>query len=427
MMRIPVPGARRLYTRHCISYILFIAVLVAVFLPAVQAQTAGTPQETVRTVRTLMPYKDLGEMLENRAAKYLIVPVTEYEKMRSAKEAWLASATAPITEVPPRLLKFASARIEGRLEGSFADLNVEFVLESFSDEWHDVQLLRGPLAIASATIDGQPVSLTPKWETADERILRFGRNTKGLVDVGFRHSPLAGEVLKQEHWTTTTYSLPIKGVGRHRCALQVRVPIEKVDDLSRLEFSMPRIPLTFVRVAVPDTIVAVEESSMRDYAVEADLSRPERGCYVTGWLGAEADVRLQWRSRLARQADETVPDVIPVQEPTPEPASATVAVEPKKPAKQPARPLIYARTETLITLGETALQGRIDVEYSITKAPASSFTLILPETVNVLGVTADRPQNYQILRDGGQKRLVIDFMTGREDSCTLSVAFLMPA
>lgn len=422
-MRTPKPGSRRLNADRSIAYVLLFTIVLAFFASVVHAQSDQAHTPTVRTVRTLMPYKDLGDMLENRASKYLIVPVTEYEKMRAAKEAWLASAVTPIAEIPPRLMRFASARIEGKLDGSFADLNVEFVLESFSDDWHDVQLLRGPLAIASATIDGMPVSLTPKWEPSDERILRFGKNTRGLVDIGFRHSPLAGEVLKQEHWTTTTYSVPLKGVGRHRCTLQVRVPIEKVDDLSRLEFSMPRIPLTFVRLAIPDTIVAIEESSMRDYAVEADLSRPERGCFVTGWLGAEADVRLQWRSRLARQVDEAIPDVIPVQAPTQEPASAPVAVEPKKPAKQPARPLIYARTETLITLGETALQGRIDIEYSITKAPASSFTLILPETVNVLGVTADRPQNYQILRDGGQKRLVIDFMTGREDSCTLSVAF----
>lgn len=423
MMRKRHPGTQRM--RGCYYTVLYI--LLSAFLlslpPTLHAQATAGQQETLRTVRTLMPYKDLGDMLENRAAKFLIVPVSEYEKMRDAKEAWLASSVSPIVDTPPRLLRFASARIEGKLEGSFADLNIEFILESFSEAWHEVQLLRGPLAVASATINGVPVSLTPKWETSDERSLLFGRNTRGLVDIGFRHSPLSGEVLKQERWLTTSYSLPLKGSGRHRCAIQVRVPIEKIDDLSRLEFDMPKIPLTFIRVSIPDAVVAVEESSMRDFRVEADLAHPEQGCFVTGWLGAEQKVRLQWRNRLAKQPEEAVSDVVPVTTPTPEQASATLATEQKKPVRQPVRPLIYARTETLITLGETALQGRIDVEYSITKAPASSFTLLLPETVNVLGVTADRPQNYQILRDGSQKRLVIDFMTGREDSCTLSVAF----
>lgn len=422
-MRTQHPGTQRLSGSYSIFCILLAAAVFSAWLAPLHAQGDAGQSQTVRTVRTLMPYKDLGDMLENRAAKYLIVPVTEYEKMRVAKEAWLASSTTPSVETPPRALRFASARIEGKLDGSFADLKIEFILESFSDGWQEARLLRGPLAIASATLDGKPVSLTPRWETGGERILRFGRNTKGLVDIGFRHSPLAGEVLKQEHWTTTAYSLSLKGPGRHRCIVQVRVPIEKIDDLSRLEFEMPQVPLTFMRVAIPDAVVAVEESSMRDYAVEADLANPEKGCFVTGWLGAAPEVRLQWRARLAKQPDEALPDVVPLAPPTPEQASATVAAEPRKPARQPARPLVYARTETLITLGETALQGRIDVEYSITKAPCSSFSLILPETVNVLGVTADRPQNYQILRDRDQKRLIIDFMTGREDSCTLSVAF----
>ncbi|HNW34108.1 MAG TPA: prepilin-type N-terminal cleavage/methylation domain-containing protein, partial [Candidatus Ozemobacteraceae bacterium] len=423
MMRTRHPLAFRLPGNCYILFTILLAVMLSAWVPPLYAEAGAGVSQTVRTVRTLMPYKDLGEMLEDRAAKYLIVPVSEYERMRAAKDAWLASSTAPSIDTPPKALRFASARIEGRLEGSFADLRIEFIIESFTDDWQEVRLLRGPLAIASATLDGKPVSLTPKWETADERILRFGRNTKGLVDIGFRHSPLAGEVLKQEHWTTTAYSLSLQGPGRHRCTIQVRVPIEKIDDLARLEFTMPQVPLTFMRVAIPDSVVAVEESSMRDYAVEADLAHPEQGCFVTGWLGATPEVRLQWRARLAKQPDEAIPDVVPVTSPVPEQASAPVAVESKKPVRQPVRPLVYARTETLITLGETALQGRIDIEYSITKAPVSSFALILPETVNVLGVTADRPQNYQIIREGGQKRLMIDFMTGREDSCTLSVAF----
>lgn len=403
-----------------------ILIFLLLLVPGSFAQGQGDAplaQQGLRTVRTLVPYKDLGEMLEDRAAKYLILPVREYEKLRAAKEAWLASSAVTPGETPPRQLRFASARIEGRLEGSFADLQIEYVLESFSDEWQEVRLLRGPLAIVSAQIDGAPVSLTPRWESSDERILRFGRNTKGLVDIGFTHSPLAGEVLKQEHWTTAAFTLPLRGPGRHRCQVRVRVPIEKIDDLSRLEFEIPQIPLTFLRVEIPDVVVAVEESSLRDYGVEANPAQPERGCFVTGWLGATPEVRLQWRTRIARQADEPAPEIIPVAMPEPAQASEPVAVAPKKPVRQPVRPLVYARTETLVTLGDTALQGRIDVEYSITKAPVSSFALVLPDTVNVLGVTADRPQNYQITRDGSRKRLTIDFMTGREDSCTLSVAF----
>lgn len=404
---------------------LLLFVLLTEPRPAVAADPVG-----IKVVKTLVPFSDLSDALQEKGGRYLMVPFDEIERLRRAKEAVQASATAFVPAPPPMTHRLVSASLEGVLEGSFVRFEAEIRLESFSDDWQTVEVLRGPIAIESAILGDQPVALLPDWTPGEARRLEFGRAPRSAAGRVFPGSALGAEILGQDLWREARFRLPFRGRGSHICRLIFQVPVEKHEERYGLDFGLAPVPLTFVKIRVTDQVLAVEETSFRDWSVEAqDRADPAgaRGCSFVGWLGAEPSLRLTWR-RKARRLDEEPP--APVSEPVAAPASGSdqVASGPApvvapKPVKAPPKPLVYARTETLITLGEAALQGRIDIEYSVTKAPVASFTILLPATVEVLGVTSDRPQSHQVIRDGEHKRLVVDFLAAREDAFPLSVTF----
>ncbi|RCK78184.1 MAG: hypothetical protein OZSIB_1700 [Candidatus Ozemobacter sibiricus] len=409
----------------------------AAWRPALgQERSAAPPSPTpspatppvVRTLKTLIPFTEVSKVLQDTGRRYLMLPFEEFERLRAAKEAALASAAAPAPEAPPMGYRLVSARLEGTLEGTFVRMQAEFKLESFLDDWQVLEVLRGPLVIEGATLDGQPVSLLAGWlRDAAPRRLEFGRASRAASGQIFPGTRLGAELLGQDLWREARFQLPFLGKGLHTAKISFVAPVEKREDRHVLDFVLAPVPLTFVQITSPEQVWSVEETTFRDWTVETPEGAGARGCTFVGWLGAEPSLRVTWRRRARRLIDdEPVPTPAPV--PGPATGAAPVASAPApapvvKPVKAPPRPLVYARTETLITLGEAALQGRLDIEYSITKAPVASFAIQLPSYVEVLEVTSDRPQTYQVVREGERKRLIVDFLAAREDFCPLTVTF----
>jgi len=421
----------------------FLILAFACFSTAVNAAEASSALE-IRTVKTLVPYADVSKLLTDKGEGFMMVPLDEFERLRKAKQDSLASAAAsaaasgsePAFEAPPMSNRMVSARLEGALEGTFARFEGEFTIEIFGDDWQVIELLRGSLAIQSASLDGKPVSILSEWLGAEPRRIEFGKASHQAQGKIFPGTTFGVEILGQDLWKESRFRIPVLGKGRHVCKISFLAPVEKRNDRFNLDFGLSAIPLTFVRLDVSDNVLSVEETSFRDWTVETREIDNHPGCSFVGWLGAEPSLRLAWR----RKARRAVEEVSPITE---EPFSASASVSAAAstasstiasgvaPAvhvvanvvKAPPRPLVYARSETLITLGETALQGRLDIEYSITKASVSSFVILLPNTVEILGVQSDRPQSYQLVRDGDSKRLVVDFLSGREDFCPLTITF----
>jgi len=427
------------------KYLLFLALclfLVCVPIFGQKEAVSEKAPESIHAIKSLVPYEDLNKVLSQEAGKYIIIPNHQYEEMKAAKEAYLASLTAPVKESPPFGSRIVSAHLEGEIKGNFAYIEGDFSIESFETEWHWAELLRGSLAIASVTLDGADVSLYSNWKNNGSRKIQFGRidpdlsylqNSSGIPEKArhpgvFRVStPSVYDISENVgNWPEGNFIVPLRGPGKHKCHVSFIVPIEKIEERYLLNFKVAQVPLTFFRLNIPDNVIALEEKSFKDFNLKTGDEEGVRGCSVIGWLGASGDIRLVWRNKLKKRPDETqlIETVVAGSGAGTSKASDTAAVPVKpKSVKLPPRPIVYARSETLITLGEAVLQGRMDIEYSITKAPVSSFTIMLPDYVDVVGVQADKLQTYQQTREDKQKRLVVDFMTGREDTCSISLMF----
>ncbi|HMM58923.1 MAG TPA: hypothetical protein PKC25_02195, partial [Candidatus Rifleibacterium sp.] len=97
-----------------------------------------------------------------------------------------------------------------------------------------------------------------------------------------------------------------------------------------------------------------------------------------------------------------------------------------EPVKPVVKPLVYARSHTLASLGETSIFVQKTFNYTISKAPVDIFTFNLPDDVEIVAVNADRPQTQKMTREGGQKKLRIEFQPGREDVCQIEIAYEAP-
>ncbi len=381
------------------------------------AQEPAASATVLTTVKALLPLEDLAKNSPDQLSRYLILPLSHFENLKKAKEAWLASAAQPLPERPPLAVRALSTHIEGRLEGQFVRLCGVFKAELLDDDWHTLNLLKGPLAIEQVTLDGLPWHLESRPITNSSRSFQMAGDRERMALSGFELAR-KGDLLRQQHWMDNEFALSCRGKGRHQISVTFLVPVDETDGVFRFDFGVPPVPLTFFRFVLPEYEPAVEETGFKDYRVDPDTGK---GSVFYGWLGASTAVRLVWRPKTPVAPRET-PDTVPPE--NHEIASSSEQPSPVPvPVKPPPVPLVYSRSETLITIGETTLQGRLDLEYSITKAPVSSFTILMPDTVDVLQVQSDRPESHQIVAGGGFKRLIVDFQAGREESCPLSILF----
>ncbi len=381
--------------------------------------------EKFNTIKTLVPYEDLYKVLQQDIGKYFILPLDEFEQLKKAKEAWLASQTKPITAPPPVIYQINSARLEGKLLENFAHIDAFFKIETYTEDWHEIPVLWGSLAVEEVRLNGVSTTLKTNWVDNNTRRVNFGKLSKqNILQNYYQASLSSSETLSQNNWKDTIFSLPIKGKGSHECRISFMVPVQNNDDLYNLQFNMAQIPLAFFRLEAENFTMSVDSTTFKDFSVE-ESNGERHSCAFIGWLGATSELNLKWRRKYTR-SEPKKPIATEIK---PEPgvtASATtdpVAIEEPKPVIMP---LIYARSNTLISLGETAVHGFKTIDYTISKAPVSSFSFLLPANVEITSVNADRPHSYRLLREGESRKLRVEFMAGREDTCQIEIAFESP-
>lgn len=382
--------------------------------------------EKFNTIKTLVPYEDLYKVLQQDIGKYFILPIEEFEALKKAKEVWLASQTTPVPEAPPALYQIHSARMEGRLEENFAHIDAYFKIETHTDAWHEIPILWGSLAVESVKLNGIETTLKTDWINNSTRQVNFGKLSKQSFRQNYFQSTVSSsDTLSQNNWKDTIFSLPIKGKGTQECRISFMVPVQNNDDLYTLQFQMAQIPLAFLKLEAMNFTLSIDSTTFKDFSVEDSLSA-ENSCTFIGWLGANSNVSLKWRRKYTRsQPKPQKPKVVAGDAKID--AVASEAVEVKIEAPKPIiLPLVYARSNTLISLGETSIQAFKTIDYSISKAPVSSFSFSLPANVEIISVNADRPHSYRQLREGNSKKLRVEFMAGREDTCQIEIAYEAP-
>ncbi|MEW6711398.1 MAG: hypothetical protein AB1403_16355, partial [Candidatus Riflebacteria bacterium] len=379
--------------------------------------------EKFNTIKTLVPYEDLYKVLQQDIGKYFILPIEEFETLKKAKEAWLASQTKPITAPPPVLYQINSARIEGRLLENFARLEASFKIDTHTDDWHEIPILWGSLAIEKVFLNDVPTTLKTTWFDNSTRQVNFGKLSKqNLLQNYYQASLSSSDMLSQNNWKDTVFSLPIKGKGSFECRIAFMVPVQNADDLYTLHFNIAQIPLAFLRLEAENFTMSVDSTSFKDFSVE-DNQSDRHACTFVGWLGANSDLSIKWRRKYTRteikpQTPEIKPDDGII--------ASAAQIEPVEELKPIVEPLLYARSTTLISLGETSIQGFKTIDYSISKAPVSSFSFQLPDNVEITSVNADRPHSYRQIREGASRKLRVEFMAGREDTCQIEIVYESP-
>ncbi len=389
-------------------------------------KSAKTTVPAIKTVKTLVPYEDLYKVLQQDIGKYFILPIEEFEKLKLAKEAWLASTTKPVADPHPLTYQINSASIDGQIEDNFARLNVTFKLETFTEDWHEIPLLWGSLAVSSVRLNDTLTTLKTIWIDKNKRQVQFGKISRQSNMMNISPAAMGGsDSLSQNNWKDTMFSLPIFGKGLHECQISFLVPIQNIDDLFTLQFSMTRIPLTFMELQAKNFILSIDSSSFRDFSVIEQAQA--KGCRFIGWLGANSDISIKWRRRVLRMATpepQTQPEPVPdenIGEPGREQPTPDTTV-PERVATL-IKPVVYARSNTLITLGDTAIHSYKIFDFKISKAPVTQFYFSVPQGVEIVSVNADRQITQRMLLEGGQKRLQVEFQAGREDNCQIEVAY----
>lgn len=389
------------------------------------APIPGKKPEKFSTIKTLVPYEDLYKVLQQDIGKYFILPIEEFEQLKKAKEAWLASQTKPLTAPPPVIYQINSARLEGKLQENFAHIDAFFKIDTYTDDWHEIPVLWGSLAVEEVKLNGNPTTLKTGWVDNNTRRVNFGKLSKQTILQNYYQSSMSSsDTLSQNNWKDTIFSLPIKGKGSHECRVSFMIPVQNNDDLYNLQFNMAQIPLVFFKLEAENFTMSVDTTTFKDYSVEESSSEKHSSTFI-GWLGAQSNLNLKWRRKYTR-AEPKKPVKVEIK---PEPgivASSAAPVAIEEEVKPVVLPLIYARSNTLISLGETAIHGYKTIDYSISKAPVSSFTFLLPENVEITSVNADRPHSYRLLREGESRKLRVEFMAGREDTCQIEIVFEVP-
>ncbi len=390
--------------------------------------TRPVPQKSKKdftTIKTLVPYEDLYKVLQKDIGKYFILPIDEFEALKKAKEDWIKANSGEEKVAPPLLYRINTAQLTGKLDENFAKIHSTFKIETFTDDWHEIPVMWGSIAIESVKLNGKNTTLKSNWLSNTNRQVTFGKLSQQNILQNVYQAPGAmNDILSQDNWKDAIFSLPIKGKGIFEVEISFMVPIQNQDDLYTLQFSLSRIPLTFLKLEVADFTLSIDSTSFRDFSIDPYPNNAD-GCSFIGWLGANSDLYLKWRRKFSKPQKKVAVQKTKVQNPkeTSAIASEPVKVEEVKPV---ILPLVYSRSQTLVSLGETAIQGHKTIYYTISKAPVSSFSFAIPSNVEIVEVNSDRPQTHRLIREGKEKRLRVDFLAGREDSCRIEIAYEAP-
>ncbi|MBF0544646.1 MAG: hypothetical protein HQM08_09440 [Candidatus Riflebacteria bacterium] len=379
------------------------------------------PEKIIPTVKLLVPYDNFGKVLSENAGKLVVLPMDDFEGLLKSKQEEI-SRPAKKEELPsPVKYRFSKAIIEGRIVDNFAFLNCEFNFEKLTDEWLNINFFRGSAVVSSATLDNSQALLFPDVENSIPRTLQFSDNLG--ISGAFSQYGQKKNFLSQSLWKDTGFFLMLKEKGPHQLKASIIVPIENHDEKFSLRLNFAETPISFINLCFSNWNPVLEDCSLKDFTLgEVDQNKFES--MFTGYLGGRGDFFLSWRKKIRVSAPESVFT------PTPQAniASAQAEMSPnkqlevKKP-KTPAQPMVFAKSETLVSLGENVIQARIDFDYGISKAPVSRFEFQIPDDVEIVSISADKSENHEIIKEGKSRKLVVEFSPPREEKASISLVY----
>ena len=405
----------------------FVLFFLSVFLFISMANA----KEKINTVQTMIAYDDLTQIMKNNVGKYFVLPIDEFEKLKTEKEKnidLLSSYTPNLTPPVPHIIR--SIKVFGRISEKLAFIEADFTIEKLTEGYADIPIFSGKAAVEKAFLNNKPISITSSWKNTDfiyiknniiKQTPKYGQTT-GYWDKYITTNPMIS-ANEDNNWPESEFKVPIIEKGLHECKINFILPIENNEGLYSLILNLSKSTASFVKFEVPNTVIAVNYTTLSDYSVIETKSN--NGCEFIGWAGSDNSINIRWRHKFLQQQvkKEKEPKDEPKDEPEDEPEDEPIETPvPEKPITI-INPLVYAHSQTIFSVGQTVVYGQKTIEYSISKAPISKLIFEIPSDVEVTDVKASGQYAQKIIREGNKKKLQIDLMTEQRDRYSIDIFY----
>lgn len=407
----------------------FVHLFTVLFLVTIALAATASPQPkpAINTVQTMVSYGDLEQIMKTEVGKYFLLPLNEYEKLKAQKEENLKQLEDQEAQTPPPVdFNIKSANIFARLVDDLAFIEATFNIDKFTDNYIELPILKGRLALEKASLNNQEIflgsRLSPQPRTP---------NTNAYWNKYLTVSTLNQDSDPTTLWPLADFLLPLTSKGTQECKINFIVPINKSEDRHQLLFNVFPTPITFVKVEVANQILSVIESSIAQYS--QFVNKTNSGSEVIGWAGAQEKIELVWRQKpiildapsletveiededLEYLEDEEETDLQEQPQDKPEPKKAPVKVT----------PLVYANSHTLISVGQTAIYGQKEIVYSISRAPIYRLLFEIPENLEITKIQGLGQLSHRKIKENQKQYLQVSLQAARLDNYSIKIFYEM--
>ncbi|MBI2944731.1 MAG: hypothetical protein HYY25_11075 [Candidatus Wallbacteria bacterium] len=337
-----------------------------------------------RLRKHLVPQADLGQALDWREPMEFIGVAEVEELIRKRHDREVAESRQALEEVKqsaeqlPVAVLVRSARVEAlAAPGSgWCTGAVELEVDLVADGDHRVALLSGAVAVASATVDGEPALVLAGGQEPDDP--NAGAQQQQF-DAEQRVQQLADSlnILSQKVAAAgpgRTIEVALSGRGRHRVRAQFATRVGEEDFYRVVRFGLPGVPAAKLVVTVPGKQVSATLLPPCKLSSRADEATA-RTC-LTADLPPAADLVLRWVE---------VSDA---------PAASAAIPEATAPTVARFAPRADATVLHRFDAGEKGVAAETTFWLRVRRAPISQLEVKLPAGVQT--VSLEQPRNWSL-------------------------------
>ncbi len=360
--------------------------------PNTASAPAGTISERVRYI----PFTDFQQLMEQNP-RFMLLPREAYDKLKDAKDAFLARH--PASPLPLLDLDFIFGGAEYRItvRNRIAAVEGRIWFEMPNARWALLSLAGGDLGFEWVRLDGRPVGIVPTSFGG----IQDDAAPRGQVELlQKRYNDAARSVrtqtarqMSRREPQNSDFMLAVKGPDRHEVSFRFLCP--QVDDPERNEitFRLPRVPTNRIEVFLDQA----DQFGEIDRAEGIDQRNVGEGTWFSGILGPTDRCTIRWAPRTTpAPGQETEEGALTASAPAPAPQ------RPEEPAR------LLAETLVLHSIGEGFVHSETRLNLNITRSAADQAVLLIPSGTEILDVRSERLAGHEI-ETGSETRLVCRF------------------
>jgi hypothetical protein len=216
-----------------------------------------------------VPYRQLKSVFE-KEQQGVFLPYSDFQKL------WRAAQGKPadISEAPFEYL-ISTARFNGKVDEVIASIRLELTIDVLSDDWVQVPLGLGEVAVSQATVlDKNNTEVDPLLQVIDGQ-----------------------------------YIFTVRGAGRYVLMLNFVRQIETQPGLAVLKYHLPSASITTLELLIPEENLKVDIEPMLAATTSKAKMEQFGATRLQAFLGPAQEVRLSWKPK-TQAAEELEPVII---------------------------------------------------------------------------------------------------------------------